>query len=95
DAVKILLAHRPDMFPLYSDYGFNLVLSGHAHGGQIRLPFIGGLVAPNQGVLPEYTSGEYKMGDSTMVVSRGLGNSIFPQRLFNHPEVVVLTLIKE
>ncbi len=95
DAFKILLAHRPDMFPLYSDYGFNLVLSGHAHGGQIRLPFIGGLVAPNQGVLPEYTSGEYKMGDSTMVVSRGLGNSIFPQRLFNHPEVVVLTLIKE
>ena len=94
DAFKILLAHRPDMFPLYSDYGFNLVLSGHAHGGQIRLPFIGGLVAPNQGVLPEYTSGEYKMGDSTMVVSRGLGNSIFPQRLFNHPEVVVLTLIR-
>ncbi len=95
DAFKILLVHRPDMFPLYSDYGFNLVLSGHAHGGQIRLPFIGGLVAPNQGIFPEFTSGEHKIDDSTMVVSRGLGNSIFPQRLFNRPEVVVLTLTKE
>jgi predicted MPP superfamily phosphohydrolase len=94
DEFKILLAHRPDMFPLYSEYGFDLVLSGHAHGGQIRLPFIGGLVAPNQGFFPKYTSGDHKIGNCVMVVSRGLGNSIFPQRLFNHPEIVVLTLKK-
>ncbi|SFQ47653.1 metallophosphoesterase [Caldicoprobacter faecalis] len=95
DAFKILLAHRPELFPLYSSYGFDLVLSGHAHGGQVRLPFIGGLVAPNQGLFPEYTSGEYKRGNSTMIVSRGLGNSIIPQRLFNRPEVIVLTLLRK
>ncbi|NLA52484.1 MAG: metallophosphoesterase, partial [Alcaligenaceae bacterium] len=95
DAFKILLAHRPDMFPLYSEYGFDLILSGHAHGGQIRFPLIGGLFAPNQGFFPEYTSGEYKRGNSAMIVSRGLGNSLFPQRLFNRPEIVVLTLTKE
>lgn len=94
DVFKILLAHRPEMLPLYSEYGFDLVLSGHAHGGQVRLPFIGGLIAPNQGFFPEYTSGEYKRGNCTMIVSRGLGNSIIPQRLFNHPEIVVLTLSK-
>ena len=95
DVFKILLAHRPKMFPLYSEYGFDLVLSGHAHGGQVRLPFADGLIAPNQGFFPEYTSGEYKRGNCTMIVSRGLGNSIIPQRLFNHPEIVVLTLSKE
>ncbi|PRR69529.1 metallophosphoesterase [Defluviitalea saccharophila] len=94
DVFKILLAHRPEMLPLYSEYGFDLVLSGHAHGGQVRLPFIGGLIAPNQGFFPEYTSGEYKRGNCTMIVSRGLGNSIIFQRLFNHPEIVVLTLSK-
>ena len=94
DVFKILLAHRPEMLPLYSEYGFDLVLSGHAHGGQVRLPFIGGLIAPNQGFFPEYTLGEYKRGNCTMIVSRGLGNSIIFQRLFNHPEIVVLTLSK-
>jgi hypothetical protein len=70
DAFKILLSHRPEMFTLYSKYGFDLVLSGHAHGGQVRLPFVGGLIAPNQGFFPEYTSGEYKRGNCTMIVSR-------------------------
>lgn len=91
---KILLVHRPEMFPLYSQYNFDLVLSGHAHGGQARLPFIGGLVAPNQGFFPKYTSGRYEIRNSIMIVNRGLGNSIIPQRLFNHPEIVVLTLSK-
>ncbi|HHW58288.1 MAG TPA: metallophosphoesterase [Clostridia bacterium] len=95
EAFKILLSHRPEMFTLYSKYGFDLVLSGHAHGGQVRLPFIGGLIAPNQGFFPKYTSGECKKGSCTMIVSRGLGNSIIPQRIFNHPEIVVLTLSKE
>lgn len=93
-AFKILLAHRPELFPLYSSYGFDLVLSGHAHGGQVRLPFIGGLIAPDQGLFPKYTAGKCEKEGSVMVISRGLGNSIIPQRLFNRPEVIVLTLKK-
>ncbi|MEH7107478.1 metallophosphoesterase [Bacillus sp. JJ1764] len=89
---KILLSHRPELFPIYSQYNFDLIFSGHAHGGQIRLPLIGGLIAPNQGYFPNYSSGKYKKRNSTMVVNRGLGNSIFPQRLFNHPEIIVLKL---
>ncbi len=72
--------------------GADLVLSGHAHGGQFRLPFIGGLVAPDQGFLPEYTSGEYTIANTNMIVSRGLGNSIIPVRLFNYPEIVCVEL---
>lgn len=83
------------MFLLYSEYEFDLVLAGHAHGGQVRLPFIGELVAPNQGFFSKYTSGKYKRGNCTMIVSRGLGNSVISQRLFNHPEIIVLTLSKE
>lgn len=70
----------------------DLVLSGHAHGGQVRLPFIGGLVAPNQGILPKYTAGLYEKQNTFMIVSRGLGNSIIPQRVFNRPEIVVVQL---
>nr|MBO2493209.1 hypothetical protein [Clostridia bacterium] len=88
----MLLAHRPGMFSLYSSYQFDVILSGHAHGGQVRLPFRGGLVAPNQGLFPKYTAGEYEKEDNVMIVSRGLGNSIFPQRIFNRPEAIVITL---
>ncbi len=90
--LKILLAHRPEKLTLYGEYNIDLVFAGHAHGGQIRLPFIGGVVAPNQGFFPKYTSGQHRYKDSTMVISRGLGNSIVPQRLFNRPEVVTVTL---
>ena len=69
-----------------------MVFSGHAHGGQIRLPFVGGLIAPDQGLLPEYTSGAYEKGNTVMVVSRGIGNSIFPLRINNRPELVSVTL---
>ncbi|MCD8508463.1 MAG: metallophosphoesterase [Bacillus sp. (in: Bacteria)] len=92
---KLLLAHRPEMFSLYAKYDFDLVLSGHAHGGQFRIPFVGGFVAPNQGFLPEYTAGMYRSENTTMIVNRGLGNSIIPQRLFNRPEIVVVTLVSE
>lgn len=92
DGFTILLAHRPELIETYSHLGIDLVFSGHAHGGQIRLPFIGGLVAPGQGFFPRYTSGIYREGSSVLVVSRGLGNSVFPQRLFNRPEIVVVTL---
>lgn len=92
EGFTILLAHRPELIETYSHFKIDLVFSGHAHGGQIRLPFIGGLVAPGQGFFPRYTSGIYREGSSVLVVSRGLGNSVFPQRLFNRPEIVVVTL---
>ncbi|WP_078556701.1 metallophosphoesterase [Bacillus alkalicellulosilyticus] len=95
DSFQILLSHRPELFSLYSDNGFDIVFSGHAHGGQFRIPFVGGLVAPNQGLFPKYTSGEYKMDDTTMIVNRGLGNSIIPIRVFNRPELVVVSLTSE
>ena len=88
----MLLAHRPENIHIYSNNNIDLVFSGHAHGGQIRLPFIGGLIAPNQGILPKYTSDIYLEGNTSMVVSRGLGNSIFPIRVFNRPEMVVVNL---
>lgn len=89
----LLLSHRPECFPIYVKNGIDLVLCGHAHGGQFRFPFIGGIFAPNQGIFPKYTSGQHRMGNTTMIVSRGLGKSIFPQRLFNRPELIVITLV--
>ncbi len=88
----ILLAHRPELIDEYSKWGIDLVLSGHAHGGQIRLPGIGGLYAPGQGFFPRYTSGNYTVGDTEMIVSRGIGNSAFPLRVNDRPEVVIVTL---
>lgn len=90
ESYKILLAHRPEYFDKYNNV--DLIFSGHAHGGQVRLPFIGGLFAPGQGLLPKYDAGVYIEGGKTMVVSRGLGNSLFPFRVNNNPEIVVVTL---
>lgn len=92
---NILLSHRPEKFHVYKKMNVDLVFSGHAHGGQIRIPFVGGLIAPNQGFFPKYTKGIYNEGATSMVVSRGLGNSIFPLRVFNPPELVVVTLKKQ
>ncbi len=89
---QILLCHRPEIFDIYVKENIDLIFSGHAHGGQIRIPFIGALMAPDQGLFPKYTSGMYEEKGSTMVVSRGLGNSIMPIRTFNRPEIIVLTL---
>ena len=88
----ILLSHRPEFFDLYEKLGFDLVLTGHAHGGQFRLPGIGGLWAPGQGLFPEYDAGLYQQGGTAMAVSRGLGNSLFPFRVNNRPEIVAITL---
>ncbi|MFO7637582.1 MAG: metallophosphoesterase [Clostridia bacterium] len=88
----ILLSHRAERMDAYSGAGMNLVFAGHAHGGQVVLPFLGGLVAPDQGIFPKYHAGLYRRGDTAMVVSRGLGNSIFPLRIFNPPEMVLVVL---
>lgn len=92
ESYTILLSHRPELFRLYSEAGIDLVLSGHAHGGQFRLPFVGGLVAPDQGFFPEYDAGQYSDGGTNMIVSRGIGNSIIPIRFNNRPEVVLIEL---
>ena len=88
---SILLSHHPELFPEYKNTDIDLVFSGHAHGGQFRLPFIGGIIAPEQGLFPEYDAGVFTENNTTMVVSRGLGNSIIPVRINNSPEVVVVT----
>lgn len=88
----ILLSHRPEKMALYSALNYDLVFSGHAHGGQFRLPFLGGVIAPHQGFFPKYSEGVHIAGETALVVSRGLGNSLFPFRLFNPPELVLVTL---
>jgi len=93
DAYTILLSHRPELIDTYVESGVDLVITGHAHGGQFRLPFIGGLIAPNQGLFPEYDSGLYTSGNTNMIVSRGIGNSIIPFRFNNRPEVVLIELV--
>ena len=89
----VLLSHRPELMDVYADCGIDLVFSGHAHGGQVRLPLIGGLAAPNQGFLPRYDGGIYRKADTHLAVSRGVGNSIIPVRVGNRPEIVVVELM--
>ena len=88
----VLLSHRPEYFDIYAESGADLVLCGHAHGGQIRLPYLGGLFAPDQGFFPEYDAGLYTQEDCNMLVSRGIGNSVFPVRINNPPEVILAEL---
>lgn len=92
DGYTILLSHRPELFEAYVDSDVDVVFSGHAHGGQFRIPFIGGVVAPNQGFFPQYDSGIYTKENTNMIVSRGVGNSIVPFRINNRPEVIVVEL---
>jgi len=93
DNYKVLLAHRPEYFDVYAG-NVDLVLSGHAHGGQFRIPFVGGLVAPGQGFFPEYYEGSHIKENTEMIVSRGIGNSIIPFRINNKPEIIVAELTK-
>ena len=81
-------------FPEYAQCGVDLVLSGHAHGGQVRIPFVGGLVVPNQGLFPKYDAGMFIKENTTMIVSRGIGNSIIPIRVNNCSEVILIELSK-
>lgn len=95
ETLKVVLAHEPQYFSRYSETDADLVLSGHAHGGQFILPFVGAVVAPDQGLFPEYTSGRHERNGTTMYISRGLGNSVIPVRLFNDPEIVCVELRAE
>lgn len=90
ECFSILLSHRPEAFDEYVSSGFDLVFTGHAHGGQFRFPGVGGIFAPGQGLFPKYDAGMFTSGSTTMVVSRGIGNSIMPLRIGNPPELVVL-----
>lgn len=95
DRYNILLSHHPELINYFKNENNkiipNLVLAGHAHGGQFRMPFIGGLIAPDQGFFPKYTSGLYKLSDKTnLIVSRGLGSSIIPVRINNFPHLPVI-----
>lgn len=93
NSLNILLAHEPQYIYEYSSWGsIDLVFTGHAHGGQFILPFIGGVIAPDQGFFPQYTDGMHQSGDTSMVISRGLGNSVIPVRLFNFPDIVCVDL---
>ena len=92
DNYKLVLSHRPELLEIYCEAGADLVLTGHAHGGQIRLPFVGGVIAPHQGFFPEYDGGLYIKEETNMIVSRGIGNSLFPLRFNNRPEVVLIEL---
>ena len=94
DRTGILLSRRPEIFDTYVESGFEVVLTGHAHGGQIRLPFVGGILTPNQGFFPEYDAGLYQKENTSMIISRGLGNSLFPFRIGNRPEIIVCELEK-
>lgn len=90
----VLLSHRPELMELYSSRPFDLVLCGHAHGGQWRIPgILNGLFAPNQGLFPEYAGGRYEKNSTTMIVSRGLAReSTIVPRVFNRPELVLIEL---
>ncbi len=92
DGFKILLSHNPDYIDKYAESGADLVFCGHVHGGQFRLPYVGGLLSPNRTLFPKYDSGVYTRGSTTMIVSRGLGNSVIPVRLNNRPEVILAVL---
>ena len=91
-ALNVALSHRPSLLEEYAAGGADLVFSGHAHGGQVRMPLIGPLFAPDEGALPDYTAGTYLAGETWVVVSRGLGNGTPFPRLWNAPELVAVTL---
>jgi predicted MPP superfamily phosphohydrolase len=88
----VLLSHRPELMDVYAEHGVDLVLSGHAHGGQFRLPLLGGVFAPNQGMFPKYDSGLFERENTRMIVSRGIGNSMIPLRFNNRPEMILVEL---
>lgn len=93
NAFHILLAHHPAYFSAYAAWGADLTLSGHYHGGMVRLPFLGGVISPQFRLFPKYSRGMYTLEDRTMIVSAGLGSHTIPLRINNPPELVVIDFI--
>lgn len=89
---SILMAHNPNFFPQYAAAGFDLIFSGHIHGGMVRVPFIGGVFSPETVLFPKYDAGLYRTDGSAMLLSRGLGTGRVGFRLFNRPDLVSVTL---
>lgn len=89
---QILLAHNPDYFEQYVSYGADLILSGHVHGGVMRLPLLGGVLSTNFTLFPKYDGGRFEKDNSTMIISRGLGAHTIPIRVFNPAELVDITI---
>lgn len=92
DAFNLLIAHNPDYFENYADWGADLVVSGHVHGGLMRLPILGGFISPRLRLFPYYDGGRFERGKSTMILSRGLGTHTLPIRIFNPGELIVLRM---
>mgnify|MGYP002510162783 CR=1 FL=1 len=92
DACQILIAHSPQYFEEYAEWGADVVVSGHVHGGIMRLPVLGGVLSPNMTLFPKYDGGRFVQGGSTMILSRGLGTHTVPIRVFNPGELVVITM---
>lgn len=91
----ILIAHNPEYFPAYAQWGADLVLSGHVHGGIMRLPWLGGVLSPSLRLFPKYDGGLYQEGKSRMVLGRGLGSHTIPIRIFNPGELIMVRLMPE
>ena len=89
---NILIAHNPDYFKVYSEWGANLVLAGHNHGGLVKLPFLGGVLSPRLHLFPKYSYGLYKKGESKMILTGGLGSHSLKIRVNNVPELVFIEL---
>jgi predicted MPP superfamily phosphohydrolase len=94
EGYQVLIAHNPIYFKEYIEWGADLIISGHMHGGIIRLPFVGGIISPQVKLFPKYDSGQHTLNDSHMVISRGLGSHSFMPRIFNPPELVQIKLKK-
>lgn len=92
DACQILIAHTPQYFEEYAAWGADVVVSGHVHGGIVRLPALGGVLSPNMTLFPKYDGGRFERGRTTMILSRGLGTHTLPIRVFNPGELVVIEL---
>lgn len=90
---KVLLAHASNIFSKAIKDNIDLVLVGHTHGGQVRLPLVGAVVAPGQGLFPEFDYGQFTSGSTNMIINGGLGESVLPIRFYNRPEIVLVTLV--
>ncbi len=90
--VNVLIAHNPDYFEAYAGWGADLVVSGHVHGGLMRLPVLGGVISPALRLFPKYDGGEFHQGNAALILGRGLGTHTLPIRIFNPGELVVIEI---